>query len=122
MKTGADIIAALEAEAERSGVSTFSLANQLSRYPHKWLKEVARAQKPTANTIARVTALLGGSDLPPTHNSGRRRTFQRVVRQTIREPELPTGLTPVDRDPCFRCGVRADIGCMHRPWTMERAA
>ncbi|MDZ7894190.1 MAG: hypothetical protein U5M50_04030 [Sphingobium sp.] len=21
---------------------------------------------------------------------------------------------PVDRDPCFRCGVRGDLGCKHR--------
>lgn len=25
--------------------------------------------------------------------------------------------TPVDRDPCFRCGVRADIGCEHKATT-----
>ena len=29
-----------------------------------------------------------------------------------RQPPRPEG-DPVDRDPCFMCGVRADIGCKH---------
>lgn len=30
-----------------------------------------------------------------------------------RQPD--TWPEPIERDPCFRCGVRADVGCRHRP-------
>lgn len=29
-------------------------------------------------------------------------------------PAPTPGLQPVYRDPCFRCGVRGDIGCAHQ--------
>lgn len=30
-------------------------------------------------------------------------------------PAAPSGPLAVYRDPCFKCGVRGDIGCRHRP-------
>jgi hypothetical protein len=37
---------------------------------------------------------------------------ERARRAASRVPPPPP---PVFRDPCFRCGVRADVGCEHTP-------
>ena len=34
--------------------------------------------------------------------------------KVVKGPDLPAA-APVRRDPCFRCGVRGDIGCAHQP-------
>lgn len=31
------------------------------------------------------------------------------------------GLARVDREPCFKCGVRRDVGCKHHPKEIETA-
>ncbi len=43
--------------------------------------------------------------------------FQRTVARLTPPP------APVYRDPCFRCGVRADVGCEHTPaWARAEAS
>lgn len=42
-------------------------------------------------------------------------------RGPVRHPPL-AGLVRIDRDPCFRCGVRADIGCVHQPASLAEIA
>lgn len=56
-----------------------------------------------------VYALVDGvvSDCAPI-NRGR----ARLGLSLARGPEVPE--TRADRDPCFKCGVRGDLGCSHR--------
>jgi hypothetical protein len=44
---------------------------------------------------------------------------ERARRAASRVPPPPP---PVFRDPCFRCGVRADVGCEHAPEWARPAA
>lgn len=45
---------------------------------------------------------------------------ERAIRAASRVPPLPP---TVFRDPCFRCGVRADVGCEHTPeWARPAVA
>lgn len=104
--TGRAAIAAIEAEAARRGVSACQLVRSLSPMPSSFLNMVSLAARPKASTIARINAALAGeAPIPP-------RAYQR--RDPIRDCSGPTiaATTPrVSREPCFRCGVRSDIGC-----------
>lgn len=52
-------------------------------------------------------------------------TIVATGQTTSLAPAKPTDRPPVivpeivDREPCFRCGVRGDIGCQHRPLEMR---
>lgn len=92
MTTGAQLIARLEARAHELGVNASSLSGSNAYH----LREIARALNPKPKTIARIEAAIAG-----------RRT----------DPEAITAATapvPLTRDPCFKCGTRADFGCKHR--------
>ena len=49
-----------------------------------------------------------------------KRSADSIAATEAREPPRPD-LEPVDRDPCFMCGIRADIGCKHRAATGNHA-
>lgn len=38
------------------------------------------------------------------------------ARRDAREEAADIESRRVDRDPCWRCGVRADVGCEHQRW------
>lgn len=42
-------------------------------------------------------------------------------RRPREDREKPAAARYVDRDPCFKCGARADAGCKHRPAVAEAA-
>lgn len=115
--TGADLVAAIEAPAAAQGIRPFEVARRLSSDPRKWLKQVRAAKAPKPSTIERVAALLDCRTIPPAppnnfQASDRRRTDIRVIPDRVGREILPD---PVYREPCFKCGVRGDIGCRHRP-------
>lgn len=92
MTTGAQLIARLEARAHELGVAASSLCGSKSVH----LREIARARNPAPKTIARIEAAIAG---------------QLYVSDAIKQASAPA---PVERDPCFKCGTRADIGCRHQ--------
>jgi hypothetical protein len=114
--TGKQLVAAIETEARRRGVSRFHFVGPLTRQPRKWLQQVAQAKRPKPATIERVRALLSDETVPaaPLNN------FQapKVVPNEPPAAPSPRPAIPavpyVDREPCWRCGTRGDIGCRHR--------
>lgn len=114
MTTGTDLVEAIRERASELGIPVKDFAAPLSRDPYQWLKQTRMAQQPKQHTIARVKALLAGEPVapPPANN------FQSVPRGpkilNIRTSFDPATVPdPVDRDPCFWCGIRADVGCSH---------
>jgi hypothetical protein len=73
-------------------------------------------------------------DLPKTHANGtrpvKRSPSKHSAKICLERGELPTAkLTEaeiaqrrVDRDACTYCGVRADVGCKHRPWRLNHVS
>lgn len=141
--TGADLVAAIRAAAQASGVPIYQFARPLSRYPASWLDQTGRAANPKPQTIERVRALLGGEPVPPppanNFQSPRSTAIDREAleaadrraqarRLTTRHPlpldrPQPTPVIAIDidrrpqamsREPCPRCAVRGDIGCAHQ--------
>jgi hypothetical protein len=55
--------------------------------------------------------LRSGGSLPPYKSSGR--TIPRRPRAKTLEEQFEPLPPTVNRDPCLRCGVRADVGCKH---------
>lgn len=65
LKTGADLVAAIQERARASGVRPSEVAAALAQYPQQWLKQTAAARRPKPETIERVRALLEGRPVPP---------------------------------------------------------
>lgn len=122
-QSGADVIDAVRAAARNRGVPVLRFVAPLSASPHRWLKDVAQATMPRAVTLARVAALLDGEPLPPRQDYVRSGEYvgRTAARGMVRVIDMPEDLQPVDRDPCFKCGVRGDIGCRHRPGSRANA-
>lgn len=115
MTTGADLVAQIRAAAHRAGVPLERFAAPLSPNVSRWLCQTEAARQPKPYTIQRVNALLAGLPVPPPPPS----TFQHQPRRDImlhveRGPALDDAPAPVDREPCWQCGIRADLGCRHR--------
>jgi hypothetical protein len=112
--TGADLIEQLRAEAARRRTTVYSLATRLSPHPGKWLAQLGIATRPRPTTIARIEALIAGDDVPPPPNNFQAKPHRarppHVAAAASDDEDLPPA---VFRDPCPRCGVRADIGCPH---------
>lgn len=116
MTTGADLVAQIRAAAHRAGITLERFAAPLSPNVSRWLRQTEAALQPKPHTIQRVNALLGGLPVPPPPPN----TFQTHPRREImlhveRGPALDAAPPPVDREPCWNCGTRADLGCRHRP-------
>ncbi|WP_439539511.1 hypothetical protein [Sphingomonas sp.] len=141
--SGADLVAAIRAAAQASGVAIYQFARPLSRYPASWLDQTGKAASPKPQTIERVHALLKGEPVPPppanNFQSPRSAAIDREAleaadrraqarRLTTRHPlpldrPQPTPVIAIDidrrpqamsREPCFRCQVRGDLGCAHQ--------
>lgn len=124
LDTGEQIATALRAAAAERKLPLLNFIKPLSAQPASWLKQVQMARLPTRRTRDRVRALLAGEPLPrsidPNPLRDRPAPRRRAASDTTVEQQPPL-TARVARDPCFRCGVRADVGCRHRPWTMEAA-
>lgn len=122
--TGNDLLLTIVAEAGRRGVTPKALIADLSPNPDTWLRQLAVAERPRQHTIDRVNALLRGEPVPPApENNFQRRSYQLSARTAAVGPDRdpPADAPRVYREPCFRCGVRGDIGCAHQPLTGDRA-
>lgn len=116
LTTGAELTAAIRARAAELGPPVARFAAPLSPDPDKWLYQTARAMAPKPHTIARVQALLAGAPVPPPPPNNFQKCARRadpVLRVRV-GPAITSWPDPVTRDPCFRCGTRADIGCRHQ--------
>lgn len=111
--TGAELVRRLHREAVRQSVPLAQFVRPLSADPHAFVRHLKMAARPMSATIARVEALIAGRALPPI---GRKKPTFRPRPPKVRDRRpidpVPTS-APVFRDPCPRCGVRADIGCGH---------
>lgn len=136
MKTGPDVVAALRAAAAMRGVPVTDFVRPITASPSTWLIKVQQARTPKPLTIERAAALINGLPIPgigtpgtldaqvrrEVEEWGQRRALARSTGTVVnalasqdRGGELLGGTAaPLDRDPCFRCGVRGDIGCAHR--------
>lgn len=106
--TGAELARRLRLRAASLGISVNTFCAPLGGTG--FVSQLQRAAAPKPHTVARIEAFLAGSPLPP------RRGYQRLHENgrafDYSRPADPP--PPVDRDPCFQCGTRADIGCKHR--------
>lgn len=114
--SGADLVGAIRAKASELGQSVRQFAAPLSPDVAKWLSQTEQAVTPKPHTIERVRALLAGELVePPPANNFQKSPRSEPIHQADRSPRGADIPAPIDRDPCPRCAVRADIGCHHRP-------
>lgn len=106
--TGAELVEAIRAAAAAEGVPLLDFVRRMVKAPTSYLLQLAEAERPTPRTVSRVRALIAGAEIP------RARRYDVSMAPEVRVSPVPPTL-PVDRDPCFRCGVRGDLGCAHRP-------
>lgn len=121
--TGARLVGLIETAATERGLTAVEFARPLNKDPAKWLAQLMTAQRPKPTTIARVRALLYGEPIPEAAPNSFRFRDRNAVRpyHSTGERGPATWPEPVDRDPCFRCGTRADVGCPHRPQLIASA-
>lgn len=105
LATGAELADAVRLAARRSGLSVDRYAAPLASNPGNWLNQLAQANRPKPHTVARIVALLDGTSVAPPPAAAPR-TQKIRAEGTIREKDLPP---VIKRDPCLRCGVRADL-------------
>ncbi len=122
--TGEQIMLLIVAEAGRRGRTARALVAQLSPEPDHWIAQFRRAHRPKPSTLARIAALLAGEPVPPPPPNNFQKRPYRLTPRTLavgcdRDP--PANRPRVDRDPCFFCGTRGDIGCRHQR-TMSQSA
>ena len=106
--TGAELLGALQQRARELGVPLKDFVRPLSSNPHEFIRLISRSKSPTKLTFDRVEALLNGQPIPPPQRKARRQ-----IEPSERQPDGPIP-DQVNRDPCFLCGTRADIGCQHQ--------
>lgn len=121
LRTGAEVIAAVTAAAAAQSIPVKTFIAPITSAPGRWLHDVGNAGIPREVTLARVRALLAGDPIPSRQSYIRSNDH---VGRTERCGNVGSAgplaqMVRVDRDPCPRCAVRGDIGCRHRPWTLE---
>lgn len=100
--SGAEAIAALEAAAKQADVRLHDLIHGLHPSPTTFLAQLARAARPQKATIDKLNARLADP----------RRFAQAAIDARAAEQKAPiVAALSCSREPCFRCGVRGDIGC-----------
>lgn len=111
MITGAELAGRIRLAAHKRGVTVKELLAPISANPYGWIKLLEQAAVPRAHTIARVEALLAGRDpaASPQQTAPRRPAFH--IAADGRSPD--TFPEPITRDPCGRCGTRADLHAAH---------
>lgn len=100
--TGRELIAELQHHADRAGIPLLELARNFNRSnPSSFVRTVSMAARPRASTVLRVRALIAGEDIAASFGEGEGEIIELPARAAV------------FREPCFRCGVRGDIGCGH---------
>lgn len=113
--TGAELHAAIVAEARRRKMAPRKFAQPLSSDPSTWLDQLSRVEQPRAVTRERVIALLTDRLIP---EGPRRRIVRSSAPRKVASsdegaaPPVPAVL-PYERRACSWCGVRSDLGCRH---------
>lgn len=124
------LLADIESWCSRTGTPETSIGHLLFLHPgfvgllRKRLTVSEEKEAAVRNFIAEHPSGWSGV-LPLTHANGTRpverasspaarRRAAEAARRTAAEAEIEAR-ERVHRDPCPRCGVRADIGCMHSP-------
>lgn len=119
LETGAQFADALRQAAHQRGVPLSAFIAPLTASPRKFMTQLTEAQSPRPLTQSRIRALLDKAPMPRPRGIVVRDDAPIARRVEPTEAALEHRVR-VDRDPCPNCAVRADIGCRHRPWTLER--
>ena len=119
MSTGLELGARIRRAAREEGLSIDRFAAALAPNPGSWIAQLEQASKPRPATIARFEALLAGKPVPAAPKVYFRKAPARTAEPTPHAARIQAAgssetLAHIDRDPCFRCGTRADIGCKHQ--------
>jgi hypothetical protein len=113
--SGARVYAVVAEAARQAKVSLTTFVRPIANNPASWIEQVRNAQQPRPGTIVRVNALLAG-ELVPEPPAGNFYGGSKKVQAF--QPSALTGIAPTsapaDREPCWYCGVRGDIGCSCR--------
>lgn len=94
-------------------------ARCIKRLERKGLISVQRGNSQRVVTVAATGQRTAGHIEHPHWRERRgmkepvRRQYNSRLGASEREPAVPDDFVPVDRTPCFRCGVRGDLGCEH---------
>jgi hypothetical protein len=107
--TGAELAAAVRAAASESGRPLTRFVDALGTSPLQRLREIENSKRPSERTIRRISQLLAGEPVERPMRYGDATRTARIAAQADGDPEPISA--PVDRDPCFCCGVRGDLGC-----------
>lgn len=94
--------------ADRLGLRTQTVCDLIGRLEERRTIKVYRGRSTRIIEIAATGARTGEGPM----RAQRAKVVRWHDKVEEREPEPPR----VARDPCFRCGVRGDIGCQHRQW------
>ena len=129
--SGKALLDALVDAAAAGGVPPVEFAAPLSSTPRTWLLRLRKTACPQTATVERVRALVEGRPVPagkPDTAPWRTEALRTGSAGIVPLPHVPP-TAPVERDPCFYCGTRADLGCAHRrpsrpedPFRFEREA
>ncbi|NWK96544.1 hypothetical protein DM806_12910 [Sphingobium lactosutens] len=116
LETGAQYADALRQAAHQRGVPLTAFIAPLTASPRKFMTQLTEARAPRPLTRNRIRALLDETTMP--RPRGIRLVDDAPRKEAIDSPpaQIPER---VDREPCPRCAVRADVGCRHRPWTLK---
>jgi hypothetical protein len=114
--SGREVAAIVRTAAAEAGVPLVAFLAPVSKHAQTWIYQLGIARLPKPHTIARVEALLRGDPVPPPpinnfQKSGDPRPPFHVAHRGPPAASIPPRIAP--RDPCPRCGVRADYGCRH---------
>lgn len=119
--TGAQLADALRQAAHQHGVPLTAFIAPLTASPRKFMSQLTEAKSPRPLTQSRIRALLERTPMPRPRGIVIREDAP--IAPTVQPAELPVqAQSRIYREPCPNCAVRADIGCRHRPWTLERAS
>lgn len=111
MTTGAALAGRIRLAAHKRRVPVGQFLAPISANPIGWIKMLERASHPKPHTLARIEALLEGREpLPaPQQTYPARPAFHIAGAKVNRGRGPDTFPEPVTRDPCGRCGTRADL-------------
>ncbi len=108
--TGAELAAHIEREAAMLGVRSSQLMALVYPNPSATLNSIRNAKHPTRATVEKINGILLHKVVMPEATERADMSHARRLETIAARSELHY----VRRDPCFRCGTRADVGCRHQ--------
>lgn len=115
-ETGAQLADAIRMAARERGVPLTQFLMPLTAEPRKYMSQLTEAQSPRPLTRNRIRALLDETTMP---RPRRIQTRDETPRLDVAKEPVEPPRQRVYREPCPNCAVRADVGCKHRPWTLN---